>query len=338
MATTSARASNAPAIIANGNVIDVEGPKLGGSYFVRIGSIAEVVRSTRVIFNTVPTSGHGPVLEELAEHDLSQHLLVSLPGNGFTMSARKHFKPERFPRNIIESSTAPAASRLNGAKAMVGDFKTRMELAALHPLTDAEKAEFAAYFPQVEHLDWLGNLASIFCANTNPFVHIPILHKYMNCPGKQSLGFYTDCAPNVVAEIEKFDAWRLSVVDAVSAATGIKIDVKGYFETAKDWYGSDAQTYGAFAKGLKAYQNILFPADVKSSRMVQEDIKRNLVFWCEIARKAGHSVDLPAKYITEVGAELDVNLLEDGWTLTSIGFENASLGEIVSYLNGSPRA
>lgn len=330
------RLSNTVAIQANRNRIVVTGD-LAGTYALETGNIVDVVNSTEVFFNTVPASGHPAVLEELAKYNLSGHIVGSLPGSGFSFLASTMLDKDKFPLNIIESSTAPAASRLSGANAHIGAFKAQIEMASAHPLTAAQKDRISGMFkPKIV---WFPNLVSIFFLNTNPVVHAPIIFRFKErMEAGEEMGFYTYCARGAEEDIYKLEAERLALIDAVNRQTTFDVETIGFFQLAKGWYNWPAETYADFAETVPAYRAIKAPkGDLKNNRMVQEDIKRILVFWRELSRKAGLRTPEMDKIIGKFEDDLKEDFMETGWTLKSEGLENASLEEIISYINGVPR-
>ncbi|MCZ7448131.1 NAD/NADP-dependent octopine/nopaline dehydrogenase family protein [Rhizobium rhizogenes] len=309
--------------------LELIGPNYGGSFTpILLDDLEAAISNAEFIFLTVPTLGHEGIIRQLLNFDLSNCILVGLPGSATSLSCRRILFPSHSPAAVIESTTSPYACRRTGKCVHMLALKSTFEVATTRELADGVKSRLGAIFPN--QLQWYRDVASIFFSNTNPCAHPPgiIEAKDMIERGINPLPkFYRYFVPRAIERVIAVDNERLAIVEAL----GLESDTD--FGYSKKWYGGEANNSKVFYETFAGYAEINTPTTVHH-RYLTEDVKHIMVLWVQIAEVAGVQVPTMKSIITETSEILKENLFETGRTLASVNLGGADRYAIVNALNG----
>ncbi|NEK20470.1 NAD/NADP octopine/nopaline dehydrogenase family protein [Rhizobium leguminosarum] len=286
-----------------------------------------VVEGATLIVLAVPTMGQKGILESLQPFDLSEAVLVALPGSATSLVAKQILVQGKSPYAIVESTTSPYACRRKGSDVFMLGLKKTFEVAANAPLQDCNQY-LAALFPNP--VQWYHCPASIFLSNTNPVAHPPgiLTARAAIESGVRPLPkFYSEFVANAIEEVLAIDNERLAIVAA------LKLESETDFGYCKKWYGGEALDSKQFYRTYEGYAAVETPPTM-NHRYLTEDVKHIMVLWVEIAKLCRVAVPRMEGVIKAASDVLGENLLVTGRTLHSIGLANATLSTVVDALRG----
>lgn len=286
-------------------------------------SIADCVNSAKVLLVTVPASGHDEVISALKPYNLSEHMLITVPGTFFSLAARKEGLQVGV---ILETSSSPYGCRLVDDKVFVKSVKRVIQIAAF-PTTigDGQKAAVATIFPQP--LEWRKNVLEIGFMCTNGVGHPPAA--ILNAGRIESTGgdfhFYREGMTPFVGEItETVDKERRDVARAYG------IDVPSVIEILNLWYDMNAKKYSAFAHDTVPHNQTKGAPTDMHHRYITEDVPYLLVAWAAFGKKANIPTPLMDAIILFASTGNKADYSRDGRNLAAFGLQNCSVDDILA--------
>jgi opine dehydrogenase len=298
------------------------GMKIEGRFHPIVSSdIGDVVRFSKYIVITVPSYGHDAVLSELSKFDLSQHVVISITGNFFTLMARQQINA----RFILETSSAPYASRMEDGRVMVLGIKSILPIAAMPiDLSRALRDEIGAIFPMP--LEWRSNVLEIGMSCITGVIHpTPAL---MNAgwieTRRGDFYFYREgMSASVTRVIEEVDRERM----AIAREFGFK--PQSVLAIMNSYYDRAFVDFAEFARDTVEHNLTKMAPTHMRDRFIVQDIPYVLVPWYELGVKVGiHSVAI--KSLIDLASIVnDTNYLETGRNLRKLGLNGASKSEVL---------
>ncbi|ACM39698.1 MULTISPECIES: vitopine synthase [Rhizobium/Agrobacterium group] len=310
--------------------LELVGPDYEGAFTPQLEDDLEAaILDAEFIFLTVPTLAQEGILRELVKFDLSETVLIALPGSATSLTCKNILFPSHSPVAVIESTTSPYACRRIGERVHMLGVKACFEVAATSLLSNDLTSRFEALFPN--RLQWYKDAASIFFSNTNPVVHPPgiLVAKDAIENGMSPLPkFYREFVPAAIERVQELDNERLEII----AALGLESETG--FTYSKKWYGGQATEWKEFFETYEGYAEVGTPTTMHH-RYLTEDVKHIMVLWVQIAEVAGVQVPAMKSVIKEAGNVLYEDLFMTGRTLASMNLGGANPYRIVDALNGN---
>ncbi|WP_315801431.1 NAD/NADP-dependent octopine/nopaline dehydrogenase family protein [Bradyrhizobium sp. SZCCHNS3002] len=298
------------------------GLKIEGRFHPDVSSdIADVVRFSKFIIITVPSYGHEAVLSELAKFDLSKHVVISITGNFFALMARRQINA----RYILETATAPYASRMQDGKVTVMGIKSIMPIAAMPvDVSEALRDEIGAIFPMP--LEWRSNVLEIGMSCITGVIHpTPAL---MNAgwieTRRGDFYFYREGMSTSVARvIDEVDKERM----AIAREFGFK--PQPVVAIMNSYYDRAFTSFGEFARETVEHNTTKMAPQHMRDRFIVQDVPYVLVPWFELGVKVGlHSTAI--KSIIDLASIVnETDYLETGRNLRRLGLDAASKGQVI---------
>ncbi len=116
--------------------LDVTGRMRGRFMPVLSNDLSEALRFSDCLVLALPSFAHDDMIAALSAHDLGRHVIVCIAGNFFCLATRRSLRA----RAILETSSAPYASRVVGADVKVMGIKSQLHIASLAPIGDQGSA------------------------------------------------------------------------------------------------------------------------------------------------------------------------------------------------------
>jgi opine dehydrogenase len=298
------------------------GLKIEGRFHPRVSSdMADVVRLSKFIVITVPSYGHDAILSELGKFDLSQHVVISITGNFFSLMARKQINA----RYILETSTAPYASRMQDGKVMVMGIKSVMPIAAMPiDLSQALRDEIGAIFPMP--LEWRSNVLEIGMSCITGVIHpTPAL---MNTgwieTRKGDFYFYREgMSASVARVIDQVDSERMAIAREFGFRPQSTVAIMN------SYYGRDFVSFAEFARETVEHNMTKMTPTHMRDRFIVQDVPYVLVPWYELGTKVGIQAGAIKSIIDLASIVNETNYLETGRNLRRLGLDAASKGQVI---------
>eukprot|EP00178_Gracilaria_changii_P012834 TRINITY_DN36185_c0_g1_i1.p1 TRINITY_DN36185_c0_g1~~TRINITY_DN36185_c0_g1_i1.p1 ORF type:complete len:402 (-),score=36.21 TRINITY_DN36185_c0_g1_i1:193-1398(-) len=322
-----------PQIEANGGrLTEVNGAhglhheRTGTTVQVNTGTIAHAVQ-TKVIIITVPLFAQEDVIHALSPHDLSGRTLIFLPCGVAAGVIHSVMSEKRMPTLIVGTVSCPFASRTRGdAKIAITRTKKQLEIAASKPVPTRFRKYLESLFPQP--IIWYQDLASLFFSNVNPVIHpatMLVSRRQIEAVGPNPL-FYEECMPAAEQRIQSVDRERCALANALGLQTNT---LHGFFRA---WYTPNARSYMDSVRSTPTYKGRRAPGF--QHRYIIEDVKFLIVFMRSIAERAKFPTPHFDWIVKEASSALGEDLWRTGKRLSSFRLEEASLKDIIAWLNG----
>lgn len=320
-------------IMENDNTITVTGSaEMAGEARVDLVTmdLSEAVDGADLIICATPAHIHKFVARDLAGLLTPGQILMLNPGRtGGVLEVRKVLHEQGCQADVlvVEAQTVLYACRREGAAVNIFGVKSRVPCAGL-PKEDVHRffeliQPVLPQFVQAESI-WHTSLDNIGML----FHPTPTLLNLGRMESGQPFDYYIDgMSPSIAYLIEKLDAERLEVADAV----GVKLP------TALEWLES---SYGATGRNLhealqnnESYRGIKAPLfetveDKLTIRYVVEDVPTGLVPFSELGKKFG--VETPAidTVINLADILFDTDFRAKGRNLEQLGLAELTPEEI----------
>mgnify|MGYP000858373745 CR=1 FL=1 len=322
-------------VIAKRGGIDLEsyqgGPHGFGNLKMVTDDIQAAIAETEVIMVVVPSSGHADVATLLAPHLQAGQMVILHPGRTCGCIEFNHvLRSNGFTRDIIlaEAETFIYASRSDGpSQARIFRVKEAVPLAALPatktPLVlDAIKHVYPQYIDGINVLHTgLNNMGAVF----HPALTILNAGRIESTHG--DFQFYVDgVTPSVARVLEVVDRERVTVASALGlrARTGIE-----WLQLA---YNVRGDSLFEAIQNQSGYYGINAPSTLQH-RYIFEDVPMSLVPIAALGERYGVSVN-GINAIIRLGCILhSTDYWRKGRTLSKLGIENLSVGELTRYVN-----
>ncbi|KAK2594343.1 hypothetical protein QQS21_007944 [Conoideocrella luteorostrata] len=319
--TMAGHPGNTPKLMNNNGYLDATGT-FTGRVPVRIGhGFSNFTES--VILVAIPSTGIDQLLDELAQHDLSNTVLIFIAGNSAAIKA--HMATNA--KSIMETATSPYSSRINAdGSVSVRGIKKRLKLSVLRPgIGGQDMKEVEALFPMP--VEWCSSVLETFLSGVNGVVHVPTALMNLGWMETTNGDFYfyrQGMSSGVCSVIEALDRERL----AVAAAYNVR--VKSVVETYNSNYGTNETTIRDFAKKTVAHNS----TKGAQKRFLDQDVPYWLVLCSELGLRAG----VPTASIDSVILLASILTGKDyrttGNTLKSLGLDSASVKEVITAFQG----
>ncbi|MGJ5205895.1 NAD/NADP octopine/nopaline dehydrogenase family protein [Bradyrhizobium sp. HKCCYLR20261] len=298
------------------------GMKIEGRFHPKVSSdMADVVRFSKFIVITVPSYGHDSILSELAKFDLSRHVVISITGNFFALMARRQINA----RYILETATAPYASRMQDGKVTVMGIKSVMPIAAMPVDVDDDlRDEIGAIFPMP--LEWRSNVLEIGMSCITGVIHpTPAL---MNTgwieTRKGDFYFYREgMSASVARVIGQVDQERM----AIAREFGFK--PQSVVAIMNSYYSRDFADFGEFARETVEHNTTKMAPTHMRDRFIVQDVPYVLVPWFELGAKVGLHCTAIKSIIDLASIVNDTDYLATGRNLRRLGLDTASKGQVI---------
>ncbi|MBJ7223536.1 MULTISPECIES: NAD/NADP-dependent octopine/nopaline dehydrogenase family protein [unclassified Brenneria] len=317
-------------LLASGMIDGVFHPELSTD-------IGDAVRFSRYLVVTVPAYAHDDVISALSKHDLNAHFVICITGNFFSLAARRALNAAA----ILETSSAPYASRIEGATATILGIKSAMPIASLLPISDAALRDCIARTFSMP-LQWHRHVLEIGFSCITAVVHpVPTL---MNAGWIESTGgdfyFYRNgMSRSVVRVMEGVDEERRLIAKQYGFSLPTTVELMNRY------YQSNYADLADFANRSPEHNRTkMAPASLRH-RFIAQDVPYVLVPWYEFGRAAGIEAPSILSVIQIASLIHNVNYLETGRTLGRLDLHQldkhgiqAALGVSVAQGPSSPPA
>ncbi|MEO3715636.1 NAD/NADP-dependent octopine/nopaline dehydrogenase family protein [Roseateles flavus] len=304
--------------------------KIEGTFAPELSmDLEKAVQFSRYLIITVPAYGHDDIIEQLAPFDLSQHVVICVTGNFFSLAARRSLRAKA----LLETSSSPYASRVENALVRILGIKSRMTIAALAPDSIGPlRLEVAQLFSMP--LTWLGNVIEVGLSCITGVIHPTptLLNLGWIESTKGDFYFYRQGMSKSVATVmEQVDQERLQVAQAFG------LDLPATIDVMNDFYGGSYADLATFAAhSIEHNMNKVAPATLEH-RFISQDVPYVLVPWYELGRKAGIECRTIRSVIHLASLAKGTDYLRTGRTLRKLGLHLLEKEDILE-LVGAPRS
>jgi opine dehydrogenase len=311
---------NADTIQSNGYL--EAGLQIEGRFHPIVSSnMDDVVRFSKYIVITVPSYGHDAILSELEKFDLSGHIVISITGNFFALMARKQTNAQF----ILETSSAPYASRMQEGKVIVLGVKSILPIAALPiDVSQTLRDEIGAIFPMP--LEWRSNVLEIGMSCITGVIHpTPAL---MNTgwieTTKGDFYFYREgMTPSVARVIDAVDTERM----AIAREFGFK--PQSVLAIMNGYYRRAFVDFTEFARETVEHNMTRMAPTQMRDRFIVQDVPYVLVPWYELGVKVGIHSSAIKSIIDLASIVNETNYMETGRNLRRLGLSAASKAQVL---------
>jgi opine dehydrogenase len=292
--------------------------------------LGAAIKDAELLICVTPAHTHKYVAKDLAKHLVTGQVILLHPGRtGGALEVQKILKDNKCEAEVVvvEAQTLLYACRKDGATVNVFGVKEKVTCAAIPKEKGHEFFELLEPFlPQFVPAPsiWstsLENIGMLF----HPTPTLMNLGRMES--GKKFEYYHEGISPSIAQMIEKLDAERIKVAEAL----GVKTD------SAKAWlersYGAKGDTLYEALQNNPFYKGIMAPSfssvdDKKGIRYVIEDVPSGLVPVSELAKKFG--VETPAinTIIDLANIWFETDFRAKGRNLKQLGLSEMSLDEI----------
>lgn len=296
------------------------------------GEIGEAVLDADIVMIVIPTVYQGSVARAAAPFLRDGQVVVLHPGaTGGALEVRTAIREagSRAAVTVAETDTLLYACRSPKAgEAIIYGMKDRVNVASL-PAAEAPRvaerlhAAFPQYIP-------VSSVLSTSLSNGNAMMHpAPTLLNAGRIESQSPFEYYSEgITPAVATVVERIDAERLAVADALGVAV----------PSISEWY---TLCYGVHGRDLHekvqrvtAYQGIKGPTTL-NTRYLFEDIPTGLVPLSLLGRALGVATPMMEAVITLGSALLGRDFRREGRTLEKLGLAGKSAQEIRALAQGT---
>ncbi|KAH8595871.1 6-phosphogluconate dehydrogenase [Bisporella sp. PMI_857] len=270
--------------------------------------MSEVVAFSKTIILTVPSTGHGTILQELKRFNLRQHTIIAVPGNLFSLVTGAEIECRMY----------------EGELAVLGK-KRLVFIAALQQdeLSVELRKEIRSIFP-VE-LKWCSNVMEVCLSNINGVFH-PLM-MIMNAGRIEStagdfLLYRHGLTRSVAKAMLAVDRVRV----AIGAAFGFRL--RSVTEVSNECYGQHFADLVDLAQNSEPHNKLKAPSDI-DNRNISEDVPDLLVCWHGLAEKLGIDAAPIKAVIVLVEMATGVDYMKSGRNLAKLHLEDISRSELI---------
>ena len=282
--------------------------------------MGEVVRFSKIIILTVPSSGQETILQELKKFSLRQHTIIAIPGNLFSLI----IESEMEVACVLETNLSPYSCRMKEGKLTVLGKKKRVCIAALpRRLGSTLNKELSIIFP-VE-FKWCHNVLEVCLSNINGVFHPPMM--LMNAGRIESTAggflFYRDGLTRSIANV-------ILAIDRVRLEIGKEFgfQLKSAIEVSNECYDQDFTDLVDLAQNSGPHNRLEAPPNLKN-RNFSEDVADLLVCWHDLAEKLGIDASPINAVVTLVKIATGVDYMKVGRNLKKLDLDGLSRNELV---------
>lgn len=292
--------------------------------------ITKAVEGAEIIMVTTIANAHSDIACQMAPVLKDGQIVILNPGRTcgalvFKQALNSSGCTKRI--YIGEAQTLVYACRIiqNGVVNVIG-VKDEVLLAAL-PASDTGHI-LGAINPIYPCFSGADNILRTGLENIGAMFHPCVcLFNAATIERKDEFWFYRDMTNQVAKFIEKFDAERI----AVGRAYGLEL--LGVNEWIKFAYNdTKGDTLCERMKNNPAYHDIKAPGSI-FTRQLTEDIPTGVIPIMELGRAAGVKTPLLESMVHIIESLLEINLHDDGRSLTNLGLDGMSKEEIIKYIN-----
>ncbi|KAI1153767.1 putative NAD/NADP octopine/nopaline dehydrogenase [Nemania diffusa] len=309
--------------------------KVEGRFHPEVSTdMGEALRFSKTLIIAVPAYAQENIISELEKFDVSNHIIVMVSGNLFTLVACKRLRA----RYLIETSASPYGSRLLDGRKIeqqelvkpwysisVFGAKSVMPIASLPTDLDADlRIDIGSLFPTP--LQWCSNVLEAAFYNFNGVLHpiTAVMNSGWIEHTKGDFYFYQEgMTPAVTKIMQEIDNERMAIANEYGAR------VTPCLEQMNTYYGLNHESLRDFAKLSPLHSSMKMSPTSMQHRYVVEDLPYVLVPWYELGRKAGKQSPFIRSLILWASMINNTDYLAVGRNLEALGFENWSLDDIV---------
>jgi len=307
---------------------------LGGKLAGATMDIAEAMDGAEFLLVIVPSFAHEPIFRKMIPHLVDGQNVVVVPGNFAGFRLKKMMKEMGVEKDITISETAsmPYACRIDTYNTVM-IFKRKFEM-KMGTSPQSKNSEMCRILNDIfeGYVKYLPaeNLLEVDLENINYTLHpFPVLLNYgeIEKNGKTYRHYMDGITPIISGKMKKLDDERM----AVGAKLGLKL--QDCLSQLKMYYGqNDTDTIYDFVNSDQSPYKDLVGQSV-TGRYLTEDVPGVIVPILLLAEKAG--MELPvAKLAVELASFLhDVNYVEKGTTLETLGLADLTVEEIVKLVS-----
>ncbi|KAK8052696.1 hypothetical protein PG996_011997 [Apiospora saccharicola] len=285
--------------------------------------MAEVVAFSQVIFVTVPSTGQETILQEMQDYDLSQHILIAVPGNLLSLVKDASMKFA----NILETNLSPYSCRMDEGQLLVLGRKKRISIAALNN-TNLDPDFYDAIqdlFPGVR-LRWCSSIVEVCLSNINGVFH-PLM-MLMNAGRIENtngdfLLYHDGLTPSVAKAMLGVDKVRMDI----GAALGLCL--QSTIEVSNECYDQSFTSLVTLAQHSPPHNRLKAPSDF-GNRNISEDVPDLLVPWCGLAELLGIDASPIAAVVVLAEMTTGERFMETGRTMRRLQLDTISRRELVA--------
>ena len=285
-------------------------------------AIAEAVDFSKFIFITVPAYGHWDIIKKLKSFDLSEHIIICLTGNFFSFIVRNHLKISA----IIETSSSPYASRVEGALVNIMAIKKKMSASLLTVSNNQALREIITRMVGMP-VDWHDSTLDISFSCITGIIHPAAA--LMNAGWIESTHgdfyFYAQgMSDSVVSVMTELDGERIAIAEAYGLNIPFAIDI------LNDYYESNFDDLSDFAKNSHNHNATkMSPCDL-NHRFITQDIPYVLVPWFSLGRKANINTPAIESLIRLCSIIHGKNYISEGLNLKRMKLDGMTKQEIMA--------
>lgn len=303
---------------------------LGGNLAGATMNIQEAMDGAEHLIVVVPSFAHEPIFRKMIPHLVDGQNIVVVPGNFAGFRIRKIMKEMGIKRNITisETTSMPYACRIDTYNTvMVYKKKFRMKMGTSPVSANPEMLNVMNELFQ-GHVKFIPakNLLEVDLDNVNYILHpFPVLLNYgeIEKNGK-TFRHYIDGITPIISE-------KMALLDKERLETGRKLglELQDSLSQLKMYYGeNDCKTIYEFVNSDDSPYKDLVGQSI-TSRYLTEDVPGAIVPASLIARKAGLETPIADLVIGLSSLLHDVDYIENGTNLKTLGIENLSIEEII---------
>ncbi|MFQ2221630.1 NAD/NADP octopine/nopaline dehydrogenase family protein [Aeromonas enteropelogenes] len=283
--------------------------------------MSDAIRFSNVIIITVPAYGHDSIIAELSQFDLSEHTIICITGNFFSLLAKQQLNAKEF----VETSTSPYSSRFENGQLHVKGIKKCMMVGSIPKgMSNTLKKSIEDIFPMT--LKWCENILEISLSCISGVIHpTPML---MNSGWIEASGsdfyFYKDgMSPSVVKVMEAIDKERKNI------AVNLGLDVCSMIEIMNMYYGCSYDNYADFARESKTHNSMPTTPHNLQHRYINQDVPYVLVPWYKLGVKFGITSPIIESIIRLASTVNSVNYFESGRSLHALAIDGYSKEKLI---------
>ncbi|KAI6279114.1 hypothetical protein ACKVWC_009444 [Pyricularia oryzae] len=279
--------------------------------------MAEAVQFSRILVLAVPSSAQESILQLLRPFDLSQHTIIAVPGNLFSLVNGLRVA------NVLETNLSPYSCRMDDqGRLLVFGKKKRVFIAALHR-DRVRYSEVQAVFPRVD-LRWCTIIEACLC-NINGTFHPPLV--LLNAGRIEDtagdfLSYRDGLTRSVANAMEAIDLVR----SKIGAAFGLHIGSS--LQISNECYDQHFEDLVDRGRHSPPHNKLRAPPTIRN-RNISEDVADLLVAWHCLAQKLGIDASPITAVIVMAQMVMGEDYMRTGRNLAKLKLEHVSRDELV---------
>lgn len=289
-------------------------------------NIAEAVKFSKCLIITTPSFGHDTIVNELKSFDLSDHVLVVINANFFSLA----YMNELNARLILETNAAPYASRFVDGEILVLGIKKNLQIAAYPADISADDRNAVASVFSMS-LEWQDNVLDVGLQSNNGVFHpaTTILNTARIELTKGDFYFYKDGISTSVGRIiESVDQERLAIANAFGYRPQTLLSEMISF------YGGEYKSFSDFACHSAVHNRTKNTPSSMAERYITEDVPFIMVPWHELGRVAGIQAPTMRSIIEFSSIINNENYFLHGRNARKLKIENLSIEDVIRIIKG----